>query len=284
MAGGDIRVVYDSARAQDGSAEVLWREEYELIARIAQYPKPVVTIMDGITMGGGMGLGCHGPIRIATERSVLAMPEVSIGLAPDVAGTLLLARAPGHIGEHLALTASRMGAADAVYCGLVDHVVPSDSIGELARRLPAGASTAALAALAIPPGESRLAQEQAWIDECYGAGTVEEVICRLEAHEAPAAHAAAAQVRMMSPLSTKVTLRAMHETRRKEGIEDVLIQDFRVSNRFLQAPDLVEGIRAAVVDKDRRPRWSPAAVEQVTPAMVDRHFESLGEHDLRLAV
>lgn len=281
-AGGDIRVVYEGARARDGSAEVLWREEFELVARIARFPKPVVSIVDGITMGGGMGLGCHGPVRVATERSVLAMPEVSIGLAPDVAGTLLLARAPGHIGEHLALTADRVGAADAVYCGLVDCVVPSGSTGELVRRLLTEDLTAILDDLAIPPGEPPLAQEQAWIDQCYCAGTVEEVVSRLDAHVSDAARAAAARVRQMSPLATKVTLRAMQETRRADSIEEVLMQDYRVASRFLQAPDLVEGIRAVVVDKDRWPRWSPAALEDVTPEMVGRHFVSLGDHDLAL--
>jgi enoyl-CoA hydratase len=283
-AGGDIRAVYESARASDGFAEILWREEYELDAYLARFPKPVISILDGITMGGGMGLGCHVPVRIATERSSLAMPEVKIGLAPDVAGTLLLARAPGHVGEHLALTGGRVGPADALYCNLVDHVIPSSRVGELVHRLEDEPLSDVLGDLELTPGESQLVRDRLWIDECYGAGTVDEIVGRLEAHDSHGARSAARQIRLTSPLASKVTLRAMHETRRSNSIEEVLVQDFRVTTRFLQVPDLVEGIRAAIVDKDRRPRWSPSSLEMVTSEMVDRHFAPLGDQDLRLRV
>lgn len=283
-AGGDLMVVYDAARNDPEIARTLWREEYLLDARIACFPRPVVSLMDGIVMGGGIGLSAHADIRIVTERSVLAMPEVAIGLAPDVGGALLLARAPGEVGTHLALTASRVGAADALYCGLADHLVPSSRLADLVVALQHGDPAEVVAETARSTTESStppatLPLDRSWIDACYGAGDVEEIISRLEGRPESAARRAAEALREGAPTSVKVTLRALREAAGLDDLKSCLVQDFRVSCRLLGEPDLAEGIRAAVIDKDRRPRWDPARLVDVTADTVARHFLPL-EDDL----
>ena len=296
-AGGDIRAVRESAHGVPALAATLWREEYELDALIAHYPRPVAVVMDGITMGGGVGLGAHATLRIVTERTVMAMPEVMIGLAPDVGSGLLLARAPGETGTHLALTATRIGPHDAVACGLADHVVPTARIPALTGALADPAQPADLAALralmtgaagagraadrhgpAGPPAE--LMAQRPWIDACYRAGPVEEILAALRRRPEPTAARAAAAIESASPTALKVTLRALRNARTMTSIDECLTQDYRVSLRFLDHPDLSEGIRAAVIDKDRCPQWKPATLEEVTPDMVDRHFAPLGAGDL----
>ncbi|GAB2964896.1 3-hydroxyisobutyryl-CoA hydrolase [Amycolatopsis acidiphila] len=278
-AGGDIAVVHRSARTDPGLARRLWRAEYRLDARLARYPKPVVAIMDGITMGGGMGIGCHAALRIVTERAVLAMPEVGIGLAPDVGGTLLLARAPGETGTHLALTGDRLTAADALYCGLADHFARSSEVPGLIAHLADGGTVEKHARAPEPPV---LPGHRAWIDACYGgAGTVEEILRRLAARPEAAAADAARKIVAAAPTAVKVTLRAIRAARSMTGIEECLRQDYRLCSRFLAHPDLAEGIRAAIIDKDRRPAWRPAELAAVTPACVDSFFAPL-EDDLVL--
>jgi len=274
-AGGDIAVVHAAAGTDPEIARRLWREEYRLDARIARYPKPIVTIMDGITMGGGMGIGCHASVRVVTERAVLAMPEVAIGLAPDVGGTLLLSRAPGEIGTHLALTGDRVGAADAVYCGLADHFVVSTDVPLLVEHLAEGGTVGKYARTPDPPSLTG-----SWIDACYGgAATVEEILARLRARPEKAAWTAADKIAGGAPTALKVTLRAMRSP--SSSVEDCLRRDYRLCSRFLAHPDLAEGIRAAIIDKDRRPRWNPSELPAVTPADVDAFFEPL-EDDLVL--
>ncbi|HYZ54740.1 MAG TPA: enoyl-CoA hydratase/isomerase family protein [Streptosporangiaceae bacterium] len=296
-AGGDIRAVRESAYGDPTLAATLWREEYELDALIAHYPHPVAVVMDGITMGGGVGLGAHASLRIVTERTVMAMPEVMIGLAPDVGSSLLLARAPGETGTHLALTAARIGPHDAVACGLADHVVATSRIPDLIDALAGPARPADLPALhallareatgpadrpgaAGPPAE--LIAQRPWIDACYRAGTVEEILAALRARPEPAASCAAAAIESASPTALKVTLRALRNARAMTTVDECLIQDYRVSLRFLHHHDLSEGIRAAVVDKDRAPQWKPASLAEVSPDVVDRYFAPLGPGDLRL--
>jgi enoyl-CoA hydratase len=273
-AGGDIAVVHASAAGDPEVAHTLWREEYRLDALIARYPKPVVAFMDGITMGGGFGISGHAALRIATERTVLAMPEVTLGLAPDVGGLLLFARAPGEVGTHLALTGARIGGHDAVYCGFADHVVDSARLPALLDSLvPCGAT---------PPivnrrGVAELARHRPWIDACYTGDTVESILDRLHARPEPAAHDAARSIEAASPTAVKVTLRAVRAARSMSGIEECLRQDFRLCSRFLRHPDLREGIRAAIIDKDRAPRWDPALLAAVTPQIVAEFFVPLDE-------
>jgi enoyl-CoA hydratase len=285
-AGGDLRVIYEDARNRRGLSERLWRTEYLLDALIADYRKPVVTVLDGITMGGGIGIGCHVRHRIVTERSVLALPEVALGLAPDVGGLLLLARAPGSLGAHLALTAARMGGVDAVRAGFADAVVPSERLGRLIPLLQRMDPADVIATLAVAPsalGEGELEVHRSWIDTCYDAGDVPAVLERLAAHPEPAARAAAEAITRMSPLALCVAWCGLDEARKSDALGPTLVQDLRAACRFLDGPDLVEGIRAAVIDKSRSPVWCPGRLSDVTQAMVERHFAPLGAADLDLS-
>lgn len=282
-AGGDIRVVHDDARDGDGTAAAaFWRDEYHLNARIARYPKPYVAVMDGIVMGGGVGVSAHGSVRIVTERSRIAMPETGIGFVPDVGGTHLLARAPGELGTLLALTGARIGAGDAVLCGLADHYVPSAELRRFVDDLADIPVREVLDRHARPAPEGELAGRREWIDSCFAADTAEEILRRLLAHGDPAAKETAETLLAKSPTAVKVTLAALRRARRLGSLERVLDQEYRVSCAALTAPDLVEGIRAQVIDKDRDPRWSPATLADVTDADVERFFEPLGEHELGL--
>ncbi|MGW5640459.1 enoyl-CoA hydratase/isomerase family protein [Streptomyces sp. NPDC003832] len=283
-AGGDIRAIHDDARDGDGTASAaFWRDEYRLNARIAHYPKPYVAVMDGIVMGGGVGVSAHGSVRIVTERSQVAMPETGIGFVPDVGGTYLLALAPGELGTFVALTGAPIGASDALLCGLADHYVPSGRLGSLADDLAHLPAPEAVARHGRPEPEGELAGRREWIDACFSADTVEEIVRRLLAHGDPAAKEAAETVLAKSPTSLKVTLAALRRARRLGPLERVLDQEYRVSCAALTTPDLVEGIRAQVIDKDRAPRWSPGTLEEVTDDDVERFFTPLGERELGLA-
>ncbi|MFI6874299.1 enoyl-CoA hydratase/isomerase family protein [Streptomyces sp. NPDC050400] len=283
-AGGDIRAVHDDARDGDGSASAaFWRDEYHLNARIARYPKPYVAIMDGIVMGGGVGISAHGSVRVVTERSRIAMPETGIGFVPDVGGTWLLAHAPGELGTYLALTGASIGAGDALLCGLADHYLPASDVPGLLDALATSPVRDALSAReqAAPDGE--LAAMRPWIDACFAADTVEEIVARLLDHGDTEAKEAAELLLSRSPLALKVTLAAMRSARGLGTLEEALDQEYRVSCVAVGNPDLVEGVRAQIIDKDRRPRWQPAHLAEVTDADVRRHFVSLGERELGLA-
>ncbi|AZM51440.1 3-hydroxyisobutyryl-CoA hydrolase [Streptomyces sp. WAC 01529] len=276
-AGGDIRSIHDDVRAGGGAASAaFWYDEYRLNARIARFPKPYVAVMDGIVMGGGVGVSAHGGVRVVTERSRVAMPETGIGFVPDVGGTYLLTRAPGLLGTHLALTGTAVGAADALLCGLADHYVPSECLAEFTATLADTEASDAVRRYARPAPEGELAAHREWIDHCYAAGTVEEIVDRLHACGDRHAKETAETILTKSPTSLKVTLAALRRARELPSLEAVLDQEYRVSCAALGSPDLPEGIRAQVVDKDRRPRWSPAALEQVTEADVDRFFAGGG--------
>ncbi|MFD6966817.1 enoyl-CoA hydratase/isomerase family protein [Streptomyces sp. NPDC059979] len=282
-AGGDIRAIHDDAKAGNTASEDFWRDEYRLNARIARYPKPYVALMDGIVMGGGVGVSAHGSVRIVTERSRVAMPETGIGFVPDVGGTWLLGRAPGRLGTHLALTGAAVGAADALLCGLADHFVPADRLPELTAALAAAPAHEVLPRYAAAPDSGELADRRPWIDHCYAADTVEEIVERLLGVGDPAAKEAAETILAKSPTALKVTLAAVRRAAALDTLERVLAQEFRVSCNVLASPDLVEGIRAQVVDKDRTPRWSPPTLAEVSGADVERFFAPLGEdRELRL--
>ncbi|RMB81071.1 enoyl-CoA hydratase/isomerase family protein [Streptomyces shenzhenensis] len=284
-AGGDIRAIHDDARDGDGTASAaFWRDEYRLNARIARYPKPYVAVMDGIVMGGGVGVSAHGSVRIVTERSRIAMPETGIGFVPDVGGTYLLALAPGELGTHLALTGAPIGAADALLCGLADYCVPSASLRSFVDDLARLPVREALGRHVQDPPPGALARRQDWIDGCFSADTVEEIVQRLLAQGAPAAKETAENLLAKSPTALKVTLAALRRARRLGPLERVLDQEYRISCACLRSPDLVEGIRAQVIDKDRDPSWSPPTLVEVTDADVERFFTPLGERELGLAV
>ncbi|MEV8476037.1 enoyl-CoA hydratase/isomerase family protein [Streptomyces sp. NPDC051173] len=283
-AGGDIRLIHDDARAGGGAGatRAFWRDEYRLNARIAAFPKPYVALMDGLVMGGGVGVSAHGGVRIVTERSAIAMPETGIGFAPDVGGTYLLSRAPGELGTHLALTTARLDAGDAVRSGFADHFVPRARLADFAAALADTDPAEAVRAHAAPAPPGALAPHQEWIDHCYAAGSVEEILARLRDSGVPEAKEAAEAMATKSPTALKVTLAALRRARRLSTLGEVLNQEYRVSCASLADADLVEGIRAQVVDKDRRPRWSPSTLAEVSEADVTRHFAPLGGAELGL--
>lgn len=268
-AGGDIRELYGYAtNGGHGEARDFFRTEYRLDAAIARYPKPVVAIMDGITMGGGIGLSGHAAIRVVTERSRLAMPETRIGFTPDVGGTWLLASAPGEIGVHLALNSRTMSAADALYAGFADSYVPSRDLPHLLQALAERADPGSPAEIVMlfdetPPEASALALARDWIDACYSAPTVAEIIARLRAHGHPDAAAAADELATLSPTAMTVTLESVRRARTLPNLEAALEQEFRAVSWFLEQHDLHEGIRAQVIDKDRNPAWNPAALHDL---------------------
>ncbi|MFE2865302.1 enoyl-CoA hydratase/isomerase family protein [Embleya sp. NPDC059259] len=276
-AGGDIRAIHADAVSGGTASLDFWRDEYRLNARIARYPKTYVAVMDGIVMGGGVGISAHGGLRIVTERSTVAMPETGIGFVPDVGGTHLLARAPGESGTHLALTGSAIGPGDAITCGLADHFVPSHRLDAMLDALATGEPADVLARFAEPAPTGELAERRAWIDACYAGDSVEEILDRLDHSGDPAAGQAAEQIRAKSPTALKVTLASLRRARELGSLEAVLAQEYRVSSAALRTPDLAEGIRAQVIDKDRAPRWSPPTLDAVQPEDVARFFRAPAE-------
>ncbi|MFF2545368.1 enoyl-CoA hydratase/isomerase family protein [Kitasatospora sp. NPDC058063] len=283
-AGGDIVAIHRAATGGDpGAVEEFWRDEYRLNARIARYPKPYVALMSGIVMGGGVGVSAHGSVRIVTESTRVALPEAGIGFVPDVGGTYLLALAPGELGTHLALTAGSVGAADALLCGLADHFVPAERLPALLDDLAELPVHDALERNVEPAPTGALADRRGWIDSCYAAGTVEEILDRLRESGEPEAKKAVDRIAANSPTAVKATLAALRRARALGPLEAVLDQEYRTSCAALATPDLAEGIRAQVIDKDRSPRWRPATLSAVEPATVARYFAPLGERELGLA-
>jgi enoyl-CoA hydratase len=282
-AGGDIRALYDAAKAGASLPEQFWATEYKLNVLIARYPKPLIAVMDGVVMGGGVGLSAHAAHRIVTDRSIVAMPEVGIGFFPDVGTAFLLARAPGHVGRHLALTGSRVAAADAIHCGLADIHIPAARLADITTALAdsrgAADVRARLAELAAPPIPGQLAA-QAWIDDCYDADRVEDIVERLRNCTAADAHIALEAMLKASPTSLKITLRNLHAAASFKRVEECFQQDYRIALACVAGHDFIEGIRAAIVDKDRNPAWRPDRLEAVTPDIVERHFKSVGKLEL----
>jgi enoyl-CoA hydratase len=283
-AGGDLRALYDAAKAKGSLPEEFWATEYRLDVLIARYPKPVVAIMDGVVMGGGVGISAHAAHRVVTERSSIAMPEVSIGYFPDVGASFVLARAPGRIGTHLALTGERIGGADAIYCGLADIALPPERLADLPARLvdcrTAQDVCAALEELSALPAPGKLSAARPWIDEYYSAESVEEILARLRASKIDTARSTLAALQKMSPTSLKITLRNIRAAVSFNKVEESFQQDYRISLACIAEHDFIEGIRATIVDKDRNPVWRPAKLEDVTQAIVDRHFRSVGTLEL----
>lgn len=271
-AGGDVVALYHSAKADDGAAQRFWYDEYLLNAYIGSYPKPYVALMDGIVMGGGVGVASHGNVRIATDTTKMAMPEVGIGFIPDVGGTYLLSRAPGALGLHAALTGAPFSGADAIAMGFADHYVPHDKLAAFTESVIADGVENALTTYAIDPPASALLEQRDWIDECYAGGTVADILAALGGHDATAAKDAAKLIATRSPIALSVTLEAVRRAAKLETLEDVLQQEYRTSSASVKSHDFVEGIRAQLVDKDRNPQWSPASLSAVTPADVEAYF------------
>jgi enoyl-CoA hydratase len=277
-AGGDVRALYEQVTAgrADETAD-FFRAEYALNAAIAEYPAPVVVFADGITMGGGIGLAGHAAVRVVTERSRLAMPETRIGFTPDVGGTWLLGRAPGRVGEYLGVTGRTMDAADAIYAGFADHLVPVAHLDGLRDALETRADPARPGELALlfdqTPEQSSLERARPWIDDAFSAHDIPQIIARLRSRDEPEAGSAADTMAELSPMGMAVTLEAVRRARALPGLRAALEQEYRLVMWFgATQPDLVEGIRAQLVDKDRDPHWDPARVDDVDPEVVASAF------------
>ena len=274
-AGGDIRALFDWGR--EGRPELFrfFREEYRLNARIKRFPKPYVAVIHGLVMGGGAGVSLHGSHRLVTERVLFAMPEVGIGFVPDIGGSHFLSRMPGRTGLYLALTGTRIGAADMLWSGLATHGIAHESRDEVVEGLTESVSVEeALDGFGADPGPSRLASEQEAIDLLFSRGTVEEILDGLEQEEGISddfARSAAAAMRAHCPMSLKAAQRLL-ELGAGEPLETCLVNEFRVVSRMVQRPDFYEGVRAAVIDKDRNPRWRPSRLEEVSDAELDTLF------------
>lgn len=270
-AGGDVRGLAE--RVNDGRADEtaqFFRDEYALNARIAEYPKTFVALADGVTMGGGIGVAGHAAIRIVTERSQLAMPETRIGFTPDVGGTWLLAHSPGRLGEYLGLTGAVMNGSDAIYAGFADHFVPSENLADLRDALETRADPSSPTELVLlfdeTPPPSKLIGAREWIDDAFAAGTVPEIVERLRARPEAEASATADLLGELSPTGLAVTLAAIRRVRELAGLRDALEQEYGLVMWFATTqPDLPEGIRAQVIDKDRSPRWKPATLAELSP-------------------
>jgi enoyl-CoA hydratase len=271
-AGGDVISIYHSARKDGVEARRFWHDEYQLNAQIAEYPKPYLAVMDGIVMGGGVGVGAHANTRVVTDTSKIGMPEVGIGFIPDVGGMFLLSRAPGGLGLHAGLTGAPFSGADAIAMGFADHYVPHGDVEALRQAIVADGVENALAKYAIDPPPSDLVAQRDWIDECYAGESVADIIASLRGRDAGPANDAADLIATRSPIALSVTLAAVRRAAKLETLKDVLIQDYRVSSASLRSHDLVEGIRAQLIDKDRNPKWSPAELAAVTAADVEAYF------------
>ena len=277
-AGGDVRSLYDSRGVGSGQARTFWREEYRLDALIGHYPKPFVAIQDGIVMGGGIGLSGHARDRVVTERSRLAMPETGIGLIPDVGGTWLLAHAPGEVGVYLGLTGEPMQAADAIYAQFADALVPSANLDRLVERLvdaKGGPVGRAISAVSEDPGPAPLAARRADIDRAFGGETVEAMLEALSAMPGEWAQKMLAALAQKSPKSLKLTLAAIRNARRLASLEAALNVEFRLCTRLFEDGEFLEGVRALIVDKDRKPAWSPARLADVGAELVAAYLAPL---------
>ncbi|HRD78400.1 MAG TPA: enoyl-CoA hydratase/isomerase family protein [Hyphomicrobiaceae bacterium] len=278
-AGGDVRWLYDGRVEGSKHARAFWTEEYRLNALIGSYPKPFIPLMDGIVMGGGIGLSAHSTgLRVVTERSRLAMPETSIGLIPDVGGTWLLAKAPAESGVYLGLLGEQFGAADAIYAGFADWHVPSGRLSELTVALEADPRPALeiVGGFATSPGDAPLSGEKkAIISACFRHDSVEAILTALKSTGGAIAEKALADLATRSPKSLRMTLAAIRNAHHLPSLARALEIEYRLCVRMFEDGEFIEGVRAAIVDKDRSPKWRPATLAEVTPEVVAHYLGPL---------
>ena len=281
-AGGDIRALHDWGKAHDHHVIDFYREEYQLNNYIKHYAKPCVALMDGIDMGGGVGVSVNCSYRVASERLVFAMPETGIGLFPDVGGTYFLPRCPGAIGMFLGLTGERLKAADAIYAGIADTFVPSVHLSALKEKLAAGETfDAATKAFSADAGEAPLVTHRDKIDKHFSKASVAEIMVSLEADDSDWARKVLGTLATKSPTSLLVTF-VQIKTGATLDFAEAMKLEFRLTNRFMRGHDFYEGVRAIIIDKDQSPKWQPATLAEVRPADVDVYFASLGKDELQL--
>ena len=286
-AGGDIRALYESSKVKGDLGKVLWREEYILNDRIARFPKPYVAFMDGLVMGGGVGLSAHGRHRVVTEKTRLAMPEVGLGFFPDVGGTFLLPRSPGEVGTYFGLTGHTMNGPDAVYAHFADAVVPSGKLAALREALVdlrPGADAAEVKAVidGFATGETAgpVAALQPQIDRWFAHDRIDDIVADLQRDGSELAQATLKTLGEKSPRGLVVALKLLRLGRASSSLEECLVREYRAALEVFSSDDFREGVRAVVIDKDRNPRWSPAKIEDVTPEMVAPYFAGIGADEL----
>ena len=286
-AGGDVLAISRAAREGDELSRIFFREEYTLNRTIKTYPKPYIALIDGITMGGGVGISEHGSHRIVGDRTLYAMPETAIGMFPDVGGTYFLPRRPGRLGQYLALTGARLKAADCLYCGVATAYVPSDRSEDLVAALSqaelrgeaAGKVDDILGDVSTDPGTPPLAAHREAIDRCFASDKAVEVFAALAAEGGDWAERTLATLKAASPLALMVTEEAIRRGA-SLSFEDCMTMEYRLSQSFMAGRDFHEGIRALLIDKDKSPRWQHASIEAVSDAEVEAYFAPLGENDL----
>ncbi|WP_267394581.1 MULTISPECIES: enoyl-CoA hydratase/isomerase family protein [unclassified Sphingomonas] len=277
-AGGDIRLLADSGAGDGAAARAFFFAEYRLNHRLFTFAKPTVAVMDGITMGGGVGLALPCRYRIATENTRLAMPETGIGLFPDVGGGWYLSRLPGRMGQYIALTGTRLNGADCLALGLATHHVAAATLPALKRALierPVAEMASILDGMAEVPGEGTLAAHRDAIDQLFAADALEDILAALEAADSAFAAETLATLRSKSPQAMKVSLRLLHDGAQMASFADEMAQEYAVATRVVQRHDFVEGVRAVIVDKDHAPRWQPATAADVTDHVIDQIFAPL---------
>lgn len=287
-AGGDIRGLWESSREGGDLGARFWRQEYVMNARIAKYPKPYVAFMDGLVMGGGVGLSGHASHRIVTDRTKLAMPEVGLGFFPDVGGTWLLSRAPGEIGTYFGLTGQTMNGPDAIHAKFADAVVPAAKWPELREALTKvrpGVTAADVSRLinGFATGETAgpVAAKEPMIDALFGFDRMEDIVAALRRDGSEFALATLKALNEKSPRGMVVTLKLLRLARSASSLEECLVREYRAALEVFRSDDFREGVRAAVIDKDRNPTWSPPRIEDVTPEMLARYLAEIGADELK---
>jgi enoyl-CoA hydratase len=282
-AGGDIAEMYASGTAGDYDyGRRFWADEYRMNAALFDFPKPVATFLQGFTMGGGVGVGCHGSHRIVGETSVIAMPEVGIGLVPDVGGSLILARAPGRLGEYLGVTAARMGPGEAIHAGFADYFLPEAGWEALKEELVQTGDWTAVDRAALPAPESALAASRAEIDSAFAGSALRDIVNALTASGSDFAAAALKAMARNSPLSMACTVDLIRRVRGRDTIQAALEMEYRFTARAMEKGDFLEGIRAAIIDKDRKPRWRHESLVGASNAEVSAMLLPLGAEGLKL--
>ncbi|MGY6696144.1 MAG: enoyl-CoA hydratase/isomerase family protein [Roseinatronobacter sp.] len=278
-AGGDIAEMYNTGRAGDfGYGRRFWADEYRMNARLAEYEKPIVSFLHGFVMGGGVGLGCHVSHRVVCDTTQIAMPECAIGLIPDVGGTYLLARAPGHLGAYLGLTGARIGPGDAILTGFADHFLPHEQWDAAKAMLIASGDVLSLPHGKAPPAQ--LEQVRDLVDHAFAAKRVEEIDATLANMNTDLAKRSLKALRQNAPLSMACTLEVLRQPGTALSIRSALTQEYRFTWRSMEKADFLEGIRAAIIDKDRCPKWKHASVAEVSDAEVAGMLASLGADEL----
>jgi enoyl-CoA hydratase len=282
-AGGDVAELYATGSAGDFDyGRRFWADEYRMNAALFNFPKPVATFLQGFTMGGGVGLGCHGSHRVVGETSRIAMPEVGIGLVPDVGGSLILARAPGRLGEYLGVTAARMGPGEAINAGFADYFLPETGWEALKAELVETGDWTAVDRAARPAPDSALADSRAEIDSAFAGNTLRDIVNALTASATGFAAAALEAMERNSPLSMACTVDLIRRVRGRDTIEAALEMEYRFTARAMEKGDFLEGIRAAIIDKDRTPRWRHEGLAGPSNAEVSAMLLPLGAEGLKL--